>query len=87
MTTSSLLQSAAAIGAALATNAIRRAAATMVGYLAAGLLLAVSLCFLTFSAYHAIAQSAGEIFAALIIGCGYFVLSLMVLLVLGFRSR
>jgi hypothetical protein len=87
MNTPSLVQSAVAVGAALAMNAVRRAAATLAGYLAAGLLLAASLGFLTLSAYRAIADTIGEIYAALIVGSGYLVASLIVLLALSFRSR
>ena len=42
MSTPSMFQSAIAIGAALAMNAARRAAATLAGYLVAGLLLVAS---------------------------------------------
>jgi hypothetical protein len=87
MTTPPFLQSAIAIGAALAMNAVRRAAATLAGYLAAGLLLAASLVFLTLSAYHAIAQAIGEIYAGLLVGSAYLVAALIALVVLGFRGR
>jgi hypothetical protein len=87
MTTSPLLQSAIAIGSALAMNAARRAAATLAGYLAAGLLLAASLVFLTLSAYRAIADAIGDVYAGLLVGSAYFVAALVVLVVLGFRGR
>ena len=87
MANPSLLQSAIALGSALAMNAARRAAITLMGYLAAGLLLAASLSFLTYSAYRAIASTIGDIYAALLIGTAYFVAALITLLVLSFRNR
>jgi hypothetical protein len=85
MTTPSLLQSLVAIASALAVNAARRAATVLIGYLAALLLLAASLVFLTMSAYHAISNSLGDVYAALIVGAAYFVASLIVFLLLSFR--
>jgi hypothetical protein len=87
MTTSPPLQSAVAIGAALAMNAARRVAATLAGYLAAGILLAASLAFLTLSAYRAIGEAIGDVYAGLLVGSAYLVAALVVLVVLGFRSR
>ena len=87
MTSSPLMQSAIAIGAALTMNAVRRAVATLAGYLAVGILLTASLVFLTLSAYHAITLAIGEIYASLIVGSAYLVASLIALLVLSFRSR
>jgi hypothetical protein len=43
--------------------------------------------FLSLWAYHAIAHAIGEIYAALVVGSGYFVASLIALLVLSFRNR
>jgi hypothetical protein len=83
----SLLQSAAALGAALAVNAARRAAIALASYLAAGLLLAASLSFLTFSAYRAISLALGDIYAALIVGSAYLVAALIVLVILCFKGR
>jgi hypothetical protein len=87
MTTPSLVQSAVAVGAALAMTAVRRAAATLAGYLAAGLLLAASLAFLTLSAYRAIADAIGDVYSGLLVGSAYLVAALVVLVVLGFRGR
>ena len=87
MTTSPLLQSAIAIGTALAMNAARRVAATLAGYLAAGVLLAGSLAFMTLSAYRAIGETIGDVYAGLLVGSAYLVAALVVLVVLGFRSR
>jgi hypothetical protein len=87
MVAPSLLQSAVAIGAALAMNAARRTAATLAGYLAAGVLLVASLVFLTLSAYRAIDYAIGDVYAALIVGTAYFVASLIALLVVSFRGR
>lgn len=81
----SMFQSAIAIGAALAMNAARRAAATLAGYLVAGLLLAASLAFLTLSAYRALGHSIGDVYAALIVGAAYLVAALIALLALSLR--
>ena len=83
----SLLQSAVAIGSALAMNAVRRAAIALAGYLAAGLFLVASLAFLTLSAYRAIAYAIGDVYAPLLLGTAYLVASLITLLVLSFRRR
>jgi hypothetical protein len=85
MPTSSIFQSAIAIGATLAMNAARRAAVTLAGYLAAGLLLAVSLAFLTLSGYRALGHSIGDVYAALIVGAAYLVAALIALLTLSLR--
>ena len=85
MSTPSMFQSAIAIGAALAMNAARQAAATLAGYLVAGLLLAASLAFLTLSAYRALGHSIGDVYAALIVGAAYLVAALIALLALSFR--
>ena len=85
--TASLLQSAVAIGTALAMNAARRAAFALAGYAAAGLLLAASLSFLTFSAYRAITAAIGDVYASLLVGSAYFVAALIMLLVLSWKSR
>jgi hypothetical protein len=82
-----LAKSAALIGAAAAANAGRRAAATIVGYLFVAALLAAGLCFLTLSAYRALADGLGEIFAALIVGCAYLFAALTLALALQLRRR
>ena len=87
MTGPTLLQSAVAVGAAVAMNAARRAATTLMGYALAGVLLAASLAFLTVSAYRAIANAIGDIYASLLVGLAYFVAALVVLVILGFRNR
>ncbi len=87
MPTPSLIESAIAIGAALAMNAARKAALTLAGYFAAGALLAASLAFLTLSAYRAIAHAIGDVYAALLIGTAYLVASLIAMLVVSFKSR
>jgi hypothetical protein len=87
MVAPSLLQSALAIGATLAMTAARRTAVTLAGYLAAGVLLAASLVFLTLSAYRAIDYALGDVYAALIVGAAYFMASLIALLVVSFSRR
>ena len=87
MTGPSLLESAVALGAAFAMNAARRAALAFAGYLAAAVLLATSVAFLTFSAYRAVAGTIGDVYAALLMGTAYLIAALIALLVVSFRSR
>jgi hypothetical protein len=87
MTTPSLLQSVVAIGAALAANAARRAAATLAGLLLSVAMLAASLVFLTMAAYLALSHSIGEVYALLIVGSAYFVASLITLLIVQVKRR
>jgi hypothetical protein len=82
-----LVKSVALFGAVAAANAGRRLAATVVGYLLAGGLFAVSLCFLTLAGYRAISNALGDIYASLIVGCAYLVAGLVTLLVIQFRRR
>jgi hypothetical protein len=49
--------------------------------------LAVSLAFLTLSAYRAIVVSVGDIYAPLIVGCFYLVAGLIAALVAQMRRR
>ena len=83
--TPGLVQSLVALGAALAINSARRAAVTLLGYLASALLLATSVVFLTLAGYRAISQSIGDVYAALVMGAVYLLLALIALLVLGRR--
>ena len=82
-----LVKSVALLGAVAAANAGRRLAATLVGYLLAGGLFAVSLCFLTLAGYRAISEALGDVYASLIVGCVYLVAGLVTLLVIQFRRR
>jgi hypothetical protein len=82
-----LVKSVALFGAAAAANAGRRFAATLAGYLFAGGLFAVSLCFLTLAGYRALSQALGDVYASLIVGCVYLVAGLAALLVIQFRRR
>jgi hypothetical protein len=82
-----LVKSVALFGAVAAANAGRRLAATVVGYLLAGGLFAVSLGFLTLAGYRALSNALGEVYASLIVGCIYLVASLVTLLVIQFRRR
>jgi len=81
----SLVKSVALYGAVIAAGAARRAAVSLAGYLIAGGLFVVSLCFLTLAGYRAITQSIGDVYASLIVGGAYFVAGLIILLVLQFR--
>ncbi|MEA2804893.1 MAG: hypothetical protein QOG78_4771 [Rhodospirillaceae bacterium] len=82
-----LMKSVALFGAVAAANAGRRFAETLAGYLFAGGLFAVSLCFLTLAGYRALSQALGDVYASLIVGCVYLVAGLAALLVIQFRRR
>ena len=80
-----LAKSVALYGAVIAANAGRRLAVTVAGYLIAGGLFAISLCFLTLAGYRAIMQAMGDVYASLIVGCVYLVAGLVALLVIQSR--
>ena len=82
-----LVRSAATLGVSLLVASGRRLAASVVAYLIVGLLFAVSLAFLTLSAYRAIMVSVGDIYAPLIVGCFYLVAGLIAALVAQMRRR
>lgn len=82
-----LARSAATLGAGVLIASGRRLAATVAAYLLVGLLLAVSLAFLTLSAYRAIMVSVGDVYAPLIVGCVYLVAGLIAALVAQMRRR
>jgi uncharacterized membrane protein len=82
-----LARSIALYGITIALDAVRRAAMTMVGYVVAGMLLLVSLAFLTLATYRAISQSLNDVYAALIVGSAYLVLALVAMIVLYARRR
>lgn len=82
-----LAKSVALYGVAAAVDAGRRAVATLAGYLVAAGLFAISLCFLTLSAYRALSEALGGVYASLIVGCVYLVGGLVALLVVQFRRR
>jgi hypothetical protein len=82
-----LARSAATLGAGVLIASGRRLAATVAAYLLVGLLLAVSLAFLTLSAYRAIMVSVGDVYAPLIVGCFYLVAGLIAALVAQTRRR
>lgn len=82
-----LVKSLAALGALSAGTAVRRAVSTAGGYVVVGILLAVSLCFLTFAGYRALSLAMGSIHASLIVGCAYLFAALIAALVLQMRRR
>ncbi len=82
-----LVKTLAAVGALSAGTAVRRAASTAAGYLVVGILLAVSLCFLTFAGYRALSLAMGSTHAALIVGCAYLFAALVAALILQVRRR
>lgn len=82
-----LARSAATLGAGVLIASGRRLAATVAAYLLVGLLLAVSLAFLTLSAYRAIVASVGDVYAPLIVGCFYLVAGLIAALFAQMRRR
>lgn len=82
-----LARSAALFGAAAALEAARRAAVKAASYLLVGMLLTVSLGFLTLSGYRAILSALGDVYAALIIGCVYLVAALIAMLTVQMRRQ
>jgi len=82
-----LVRSATTLGVSLLVASGRRFAATLAAYLLVGLLFAVSLAFLTLSAYRAIMISIGDVYAPLIVGCFYLLAGLMAALVTQMRRR
>lgn len=82
-----LARSATTLGVGILVASGRRLAATVGAYLIVGLFLAVSLAFLTLSAYRAIMVSVGDIYAPLIVGCFYLVVGLFAALVAQMRRR
>lgn len=82
-----ILQAVVAIGVASAKATLRRAAVTVAGLLVAAALLVTSVAFFTVAAYRALSQSFGDVHALLIVGCVYFVASLITLLIVQFKQR
>jgi hypothetical protein len=82
-----ILQSVVAIGVASAMATVRRAAVTVAGLLVAAALLVTSLGFFTVAVYRALSHSLGDVPALLIVGCAYFVASLIALLIVQFKQR
>lgn len=82
-----LARSLATVGAGILVASGRRVAATLAACLLVGMLLAVSLAFLTLSAYRAIVASVGDVYAPLIVGCFYLVAGLVAALVVQMRRR
>ncbi len=82
-----LARSVALYGATVALDAARRAAVTIFGYVLVGMLLSVSVAFLTLAAYRAISLSLNDVYAALIVGCAYLLLALIAVIALLARRR
>ncbi len=82
-----LLRTLAAVAGVAAANAGRRVAVAAAGYLAVGGIFVVSVFFLTLAGYRAIAQDLGGVYAALIVGCAYLGVGLLVALLLAIRRR
>ncbi|MGQ3297530.1 hypothetical protein [Reyranella sp.] len=82
-----LARSLATVGAGVLVASGRRLAAIVAAYILVGLLLAVSLAFLTLSVYRAIAASLGDVYAPLIVGCLYLVAGLIAALIVLMRRR
>lgn len=68
-------------------DTVQRAALVLVGYLLAGGLMAAGIAFITLAVYRALLHGVGDIAAALIIGGGYVVASLIALLALQLSRR
>jgi len=82
-----LAKSVVTLGTGVLVASGRRLAATLAACLLVGLLLAVSLAFLTLSGYRAILSSVGDVYAPLIVGCVYLVAGLIAALVVQMRRR
>ena len=82
-----LARSAALFGAIAALKVARQAAVTTAGYLLIGMLLTVSLGFLTLSGYRAISSTLGDVYAALIVGCIYFLAAVIAMLAVQIRRH
>ena len=82
-----LLRTLAAVAGVVAANAGRRIAVAAVGYLVVAGLIDVSGFFLTLAGYRAIALALGDVYAALIVGCAYLGVGLLVALLLAIRRR
>ncbi|MBI2741652.1 MAG: hypothetical protein HYX38_34600 [Rhodospirillales bacterium] len=82
-----LLRAPAAVAGIAAANAGRRIGVAVAGYLVVAGLFVASLCFLTLAGYRAITLGLGKVYAALIVGCAYLVVDLLVALFLAIRRR
>ncbi|MBL6614172.1 MAG: hypothetical protein ISP49_01000 [Reyranella sp.] len=82
-----VLRTLAAVAGVAAANAGRRVAVAAAGYLVVAGLFVASLCFLTLAGYRAIALALGDVYAALIVGCAYLGVGLLVALFLAIRRR
>ena len=80
-------KSIALFGTVAAGNIARRTGSMVAAYgLIAGL-FAISLCFLTFAGYQALALALGSIYAALIVGTVFLVAGLLATVVVQARRR
>ncbi|SKA09403.1 hypothetical protein SAMN02745126_03463 [Enhydrobacter aerosaccus] len=68
-------------------DTVQRAAMVLVGYLMALGLMAAGVGFITLAAYRALLHGVGDVAAALIIGAGYVVASLIAMLALQLSRR
>ncbi len=68
-------------------DTVQRAALLLLGYLMAGGLMAAGIAFLTLAAYQALVHGVGDVAAALIVGSGYVVASLIAMLALQLGRR
>lgn len=83
-----LVQSLAALVAAFASNAARRALGTFIGLFCALGLCATSAFFFTMAGYRALDRAIGEIYAPAAMGAAYLVMTLITLLIVqGRRLR
>ena len=80
-------RSAGLYGLAVAAVAVRRTAARICLYILVLVLTIVGLGFLSASAFLALSQALGAVYASLIVGCVYLVGALITLLVALLRGR
>ena len=82
-----LARSAGLYGLAMAAVAARRTAVSVSLYLLVLVLAIVGLGFLSASAFMALSQALGPVYASLIVGCVYLVGALIALLAAQMRRR
>ncbi|CAN5923649.1 hypothetical protein BH11PSE3_BH11PSE3_49760 [soil metagenome] len=82
-----LVRSLALVGAAAAGSVLQRAASMVLAYLLVAGLFGISLGFLTFSGYRALAGAMGSIHASLVVGCVYLFGGLVVMVIVQSRRR
>ena len=82
-----LIGSVALFSVASGVEAARPADMTAAGYLLVGVLMSVSLGFLTLAGNHALSSGLADVYASLIVGCAHLVVGLIAMLAVLVRRR